>query len=84
MPAVRTYTGFMIGTVMVSSVLSAQHQEFHLEIGDPARKGQEAALVLDAVTDTRTMDNIVDINFNYEAFGVIWTIRIDRFIKWSS
>lgn len=36
--------------------LAAQDRTLHLQVGDPARRGKEAALVLDAVTDTRTGD----------------------------
>ncbi|HSN89581.1 MAG TPA: ChaN family lipoprotein, partial [Thermoanaerobaculia bacterium] len=36
--------------------LPAQDRTLHLAVGDPARRDKEAALVLDAVTDTRTGD----------------------------
>lgn len=36
--------------------LAAEDRSLHLAIGDPARRGREAPLVLDAVTDTRTGD----------------------------
>ena len=38
--------------LLSSASLLAQTRSLHLEIGDPARKGQEARLVLDAITDT--------------------------------
>lgn len=42
-------TGLLL---FVSAGLVAQTRSLHLEIGDPARKGREAPLALDALTDT--------------------------------
>jgi uncharacterized iron-regulated protein len=36
------------------SVVSASTKEFHMEIGDPARKSKEVPVVVDVITDTRT------------------------------
>lgn len=50
---------FLSWTVIIPAAptsLWADNQELHLEIGDPARKGREVAVVLDAVTDTRSGD----------------------------
>lgn len=41
---------------LAASALPAQDRPLHLAVGDPARRDKEAALVLDAVTDTRTGD----------------------------
>ncbi len=42
--------------LLATSPLAAQNRTLHLPVGDPARRDKEAALVLDAVTDTRTGD----------------------------
>ena len=40
--------------LLAATAAAAEHKPLHLEIGDPARKGREVPVTLDAVTDTRT------------------------------
>jgi len=40
--------------LVAGSIAGAQHRILQLEIGDPARKGRDAPLVLDAITDSAT------------------------------
>ncbi len=47
---------FLSLVLAVPSAIWADTKELHLEIGDPARKGREVAVVLDGITDTRTGD----------------------------
>jgi uncharacterized iron-regulated protein len=53
---VRTLAG--VFCIASSNVLLASQAMLHLEIGDPARKGREVPVVLDAITDTGTGDLI--------------------------
>jgi uncharacterized iron-regulated protein len=41
-------------SLCVAAALRGQDKSLHLAIGDPARKGKEAPVVLDGITDTRT------------------------------
>ena len=50
--------------------LSAQDRTLHLAVGDPARRDKEAALVLDAVTDTRTGDLLTPAGLAARLSGV--------------
>lgn len=43
---------------LLCPLCAAQERVFHLEIGDPARKGREVPLVLDAVTDSASGEHI--------------------------
>lgn len=47
---------FLLLLTVFAPGLAAQEKTLHLAIGDPARKGKEARIVLDGITDTRTGD----------------------------
>jgi uncharacterized iron-regulated protein len=53
-----------------ASALAAQDRSLHLPVGDPARREKEAALVLDAVTDTRTGDLLTPADLAARLAGV--------------
>ena len=47
-------TACLVQGALITGTSQAGTQTFHLEIGDPARKGVERPLVIDGITDART------------------------------
>jgi len=60
----------LFALVFVAGAAVAQDRTLHLSIGDPARKGREAPLVLDGITDTATGDLITPADLAARLSGV--------------
>ncbi|MGB5892057.1 MAG: ChaN family lipoprotein [Thermoanaerobaculia bacterium] len=48
----------LVASIGASSIVWAGTKEYHMEIGDPARKAKEVPVVLDVITDARTGDSL--------------------------